>query len=59
MHVVLDNTDKNKVYWFCTQSNSEISKELSYNRNFKAHNLTIFEKVTNRQNFIKAMKKMK
>lgn len=60
IRVVLNNTDKNKVYWFCTESNRKINYELShFSKSFKAHNLTIFENITNRQNFIKAMKKMK
>ena len=56
--IVLNNTFKNKVYWFHTQKESTIKYSLDRYK-YNNANLKIFPYVINKQNFIKAMKMIK
>ena len=55
INTVLMNTFSNKVYWFCTESESYIKDELDCH-DYNSANLTIFPKVRNAKGFIDAMK---
>lgn len=57
--VVLENTFRNKVYWFCTEGNNDIQYELRHSRGYNKDNLTIFPCIRNSKDFIKAMKKIR
>jgi len=59
IQVVLENTFRNKVYWFCTESKEDIEYELRHSRGCDKANLIVFPRIRNAKDFIKAMKKIR
>ena len=57
--IVLENTFRNKVYWFCTEGNNDIQYELRHSKGYNKDNLIIFPRIRNSKDFIKAMKKIR
>lgn len=58
IRVVLENTFRNKVYWFATDSEERMNYDIK-NYAYNKDKLTIFPNITNAKNFIKAMKMIK